>query len=130
MLGADYGMPDYHGVCDQQRGPWRQRFSDPNANYNFIRNAATVFNCMGVRPADNSGTNGGAESTQIQRVWLQNTWGYNLGYFNNAYKAVTASLSVSEVITHRSGCADFYGRSQYVRPFKPADKLQRGNVRS
>ena len=57
---------------------------------------------------------------------LQNTWGYNLGYFNNADNAVTASLAVSEVITHRSGCADFTVDHNTFRPFKPADKLQRG----
>ncbi len=82
--------------------------SDFNANYNLIRNAATVFDCMGVRPADNSGTNGGPENTQNQRIWLQNTWAYNLGYYNNVSNNPSpANLAVSELITHRSGCADF-----------------------
>src|ERR1700722_16266157 len=54
--------------------------SDVYVNHNMIRNAATVFDCMGVRPADNAP---GPMNTVNQRVWVSNNWAYNLGIANH-----------------------------------------------
>lgn len=77
--------------------------SDVNMNYNLVRNVATFFDCMGVRPV---GTNPNPMNTVIQRVQVSNNWAYNLGYANHFAPGAIGGGLVNSYIYHRPGCQD------------------------
>ncbi len=75
--------------------------SDMNVNYNLVRNAATFFDCMGVRPPGNSDT---PQNNVNQRIWVSNNWGYNLGLGNHA--TANAPGATNGYIVMGPGCED------------------------
>lgn len=77
--------------------------NDVLVQYNLIRNVATVFDCMGVRPADSGA---GPDNAVHQRIWFGNNLAYNLGYANHMGMGGGGGGAVSSLISHRPGCSD------------------------
>ena len=77
--------------------------SDVKVDSNLIRNVATVFDCFGVRPADN---NPAADNPISQRLWFSNNLAYNLGYANHVAAGAPGGGLINAYFSLRPGCAD------------------------